>query len=95
MHTKIAGLLGAVGMVAVATSAVAAPACADHVARVAPYADLVRLIPNAGVTLQASDGRAPATVLTVQFYRHHHRHFRHYRRHYRSFLTTPNAPKPV
>ncbi len=90
MDKTLAGLLGAVGVLAVGAPAHAAAAIHPSLAetmQAASYADLLKPIPNATALLQASDAQlaeAPqAEVMTVQYYHHHHHHHhRYYRRRY-------------
>ena len=99
MDKTLAGLIGAVGALAVATPAQAAPLRAptlDEVMRAESYADLLKPIPNAAAVLQASDeaarseaARSEADVLEVQYYYHHHHHHHHHNRYYRPRFVRP------
>ncbi len=89
MDKKIAGLLGALGSLAVTAPVQAAPSVSPQaVLAAASYADLLRPIPNAAATLQALDAQAEpeAAVEAVQYYerrgRRDHHHHRYVRRHH-------------
>ena len=104
MDKALAGLLGAVGALAVATPGQAAPMGApnlDEVMRAESYADLLKPIPNAAAVLQVSDeaaraeaarseaARPEAEVLEVQYYYHHHHHHHHHHGYYRPRYARP------
>jgi hypothetical protein len=87
MDKGLAGLLGAIGALAVASpshAATSAPVDLDEVMRANSYADLLKPIPNPVAVRQALDERnaaqpAAPDVMTVQYYRHHHHHHHHHR----------------
>ena len=103
MDKTIAGLLGAIGALAVAVPAQAAVAAPSFEAamQATSYADLLRPIPNAVEVLKAAPADAlqatsgeEATVQEVQY--HHHRYYRHrrvYRRrhHHAQMIITPTV----
>ena len=85
MDKKIVGLVGAMVTLAPA-AALATPIIAQDDA-VQSYADLLKPIPNATETLQASDailkGENGAKLEMAQFYHHHHHHHFFHRPFYR------------
>ncbi|MGH1574164.1 hypothetical protein ACRAWG_30390 [Methylobacterium sp. P31] len=98
MDKTVAGLLGAVTLLAAADPAQAAmptPTGLNAAMQVESYADLLKPIPNAAALLKESDaaeaqaGLLPAatgeeaTVQQAQYYYHHHHH--HHHRFYRRF----------
>ncbi|MHB2208753.1 hypothetical protein [Methylobacterium sp. CM6257] len=98
MDKTVAGLLGAVTLLAAADPAQAAmpaPTGLNAAMQVESYADLLKPIPNAVALLKESDaaeaqaGLLPnateeeATVQQAQYYYHHHHH--HHHRFYRPF----------
>ncbi|MDP4006140.1 hypothetical protein [Methylobacterium sp. NEAU K] len=93
MDKTVAGLIGAVTLLAVADPAQAAmpaPAGLDTVMQVASYADLLKPIPNAAALLKTSEeaearaellptaAEGDATVQQAQYYHHHHHHHHGY-----------------
>ena len=91
MDKSLAGLLGAIGALAVASpshAAISAPVDLDAAMRADSYADLLKPIPNALAVKQALDEQRAAEpgvpdLMTVQYYRHHHHHHHsYYRRRY-------------
>ena len=89
MDKSVAGLLGAMGALAVASpshAATNAGATLDSVMQVDSYADLLKPIPNALSLREAfaeSQAATPAEpdLMTIQYYHHHHHHHhRYYRR---------------
>jgi hypothetical protein len=92
MDKSLAGLIGAVGVMAAVSPSQAATNMApslDDVMHVNSYADLLKPIPNAVAMKQAFDEAqssrpAEPEVLTIQYYHHHHHHHHHryYRRYY-------------
>jgi hypothetical protein len=91
MEKSIAGLIGAVGVMAAASPSHAATNMApslNDVMQVNSYADLLKPIPNAVAMKQefeAAQSSRPAEpeVMTIQYYHHHHHHHhRYYRRRY-------------
>ena len=89
MHKRIAGLLGAMGVM-VATLPTFAASVPDSM----PYAGLFRPIPAASSVLPLAGRSAaerPGSVVLVQYRRHHH----HHHRHYHSAVVRPDASKPA
>ena len=91
MDKTLAGLFGAIGVLAVASpsqAASAAPIDVNAVMHATSYADLLTPIPNAVAVRQALDEQNSATpaapeLMTIQYFRHHHHHHhRYYRRRY-------------
>lgn len=78
---KLAGLVGVMGALAVASPGHAAPTL-DDAMRAETYADLLRPIPNAQALLAKSnaaelEANAPE-LIQVQYYYHHHHHHHHH-----------------
>ncbi len=92
MDKSIAGLIGAVSVLAAgsAQAAAAAPVQLDQVMRATSYADLLRPVPNALAVLRAqSELPAPAPtddatamLRKVQYHHHHHHHHRRHHHHH-------------
>ena len=94
MHKRIAGLLGAMGVMVAALPTFAAPANAASVPDSMSYAGLFRPIPAASNILPLTGRSAaerPGSVVLVQYRHHHHRHHHHYH----SAVVLPDAPKPT
>ena len=88
MDRTVAGLLGAVGALALNGAAQAAPAAPLDVQSALAahsYADLFKPIPNAAALLEQSNealAAEPPVAEQVQYYEHHHHHHHRYRRVY-------------
>jgi hypothetical protein len=89
MDKSVAGLIGAVGVMAAVSPSHAATNLAPNlsdVMQINSYADLLKPIPNALAMKQAfNEAQSPAVtepeVMTIQYYHHHHHH--HHHRYYR------------
>ena len=104
MDKNLAGLIGAVSALAVASPQPASSASLDVEAalQASSYADLLKPIPNALALWKAtpavdaqSDDTEGARVETVQYHDHdhHHHHHHHHRRHWRRWVR-PLLPPP-
>jgi hypothetical protein len=97
MDRNVAGLLGAMGVLAAtvpAHAATSAPLAVDDSMQVTSYSDLLKPIPNALALMKAASaaGNEPgssgpafepeATVQDVQFHHHHHHRYRRRRYHH-------------
>ena len=85
MDKKLAGLVGALGALAVAAPACAATRPAGNDAlQASSYADLLRPIPNAAEVLRTLPAEPPvdARVTLVQYYQNRHHHHHHHHRHH-------------
>ncbi len=89
MDKNVAGVIGAVSVLAAVSPSQAAPAALAEAMQVNSYADLLKPIPNALALRRAFDeGQAAKAeqpsaagdpeVMTIQYYHHHHH--RYYRR---------------
>ena len=105
MDKNLAGLIGAMGALAVAAPQPASAAPLDMAAalQATSYADLLKPIPNAlalwkstaaeEVPSETADD-APR-IQTVQYHdHHHHHHHHHHRRHRRFVVVRPDVPPP-
>ena len=103
MDKNLAGLIGAMGALAVSMPqpAASAPLDLEAALQASSYADLLKPIPNALALWKAtpavdvqSDETDGARVETVQYHdHHHHHHHHHHRRHWRRWVR-PVLPAP-
>jgi hypothetical protein len=96
MEKSIAGMIGAVAALAVASPSMAAPNDLQAALSARSYADLLQPIPNARALLEQDDvaDESDAPVQTVQYQDHHHHHHHHHRRHHRHFRPVVVIPPP-
>jgi hypothetical protein len=105
MDKNLAGLIGAMGALAVGApqAATAAPLDLETALQASSYADLLKPIPNALALWKSTavvDAQpaevGDARVETVQYHdHHHHHHHHHYRRRHRHFFSVRPVPPVV